>query len=320
MTPAMFAKAKAVIESSPDVLSHGESGPQSGSFATSAVGMSYAYDGTTLCLVVTAKHGLAKFASEDTIKGRLMDLLSEVRGQDSRQEEEYMGNMKRATIGLFAGALLLACAGCGLFKPATGSTAATPQTPYQQAATVMQDFSTDLVSAQQMVVSLHSGGVIDDATYKTVQAAFGQIATYGPQIDALISAQAAAPTIMAKVNAALGSVNSIVATTGALDANTAAQVKGGIQALGLLLGQLNTIFPVAVTSLPAPQPVSEVNHGPAYYRSAGRAGSNARHPDLSTDRGPGERGWDTREAAFRDPRSGRRQLRPGAGRFEAVAA
>lgn len=78
MTADRFAKAKAVIESSAEVVSKSESGPQSGSFATGAVGFNYSYDGVTLCLVVTAKHGLAKFASEDTIKDRLLALLAQV--------------------------------------------------------------------------------------------------------------------------------------------------------------------------------------------------------------------------------------------------
>ena len=227
--------------------------------------------------------------------------------------------MKRTMMGLALSCALLAGAGCARVSATPGPTA---QTPYQKAATILVDFSTDLVSAQQMVISLHTGGAIDDATYKTVQAAFGQVATYGPQIDALVSAQASGATISAKVQAALGSLDSIAATTGLLDTNTAAQVKGGIQALGLLLGQLNAIFPatVAAPATPSPQPVSEVPHGPIDYRSAGRAGDYARHSDLSADRGLRQRGWNAGETAFRDPRDGGRELRRGAGSQQAVTA
>lgn len=79
LTPAQFAAAKAVIESSSEVLSHSESGPASGSFATSQVGMSYSYNGAdTLTLSVTARHGLAKFASDDMIRQRVVTLLAQV--------------------------------------------------------------------------------------------------------------------------------------------------------------------------------------------------------------------------------------------------
>jgi hypothetical protein len=206
--------------------------------------------------------------------------------------------------------MLVMIAGCA--KAPAGSTPATPQTPYQKAATVMLDFSTDLVSAQKVVVQLHTGGVIDEPTYRTVQAAFKQVADYGPQIDALISAQAASPTIVAKVNAALASLDSIVASTGQLDPNTAAQIKVAIQALGLLLQSLDTTFSSPIAQL-------EVNHGSIDYRSPGRAARLAWHSGLSADRGVERGGRNAGEAALRDPRSSRRQLCPGGSRFAAVA-
>jgi hypothetical protein len=79
MTPAQFAAAKAAIDGSSEVLSHSASGSQLGSFSTSQVGFSYSYNGVdTMTLYVTAKHGLAKFASDDTIKARLLELLGKL--------------------------------------------------------------------------------------------------------------------------------------------------------------------------------------------------------------------------------------------------
>jgi len=220
--------------------------------------------------------------------------------------------MKKILMCAVVSAAILAVGGC---KPVTTGAPSTPQTPYQKAATVMDDFSRDLVSAQQIVISLHNGGAIDAATYKAVQSAFGQVAVYGPQIDALISAQAASPTIIAKVNAALSSLSSIVVSAGALDPATAKQVQGSVQVLAAVLGQLNSIFS-GVALAPAPTRFMEVNYGSSPYRNASRAGSGARAADLQ----PGEVGWRDGEAALRDPRRSRRELRQGGSRFAAVAA
>jgi hypothetical protein len=211
--------------------------------------------------------------------------------------------MKSRLAGFLAITVLAAgLAGCA--KVPAGSTPASPQSPYQKAATIMSDFSADLVSAQQVVISLHTGGAIDDTTYKTVQAAFGQVATYGPQIDALISAQAASPTILAKVSSALNALSLVATSTGKLDPNTAAQIKVAVQALELLLSQLNTTFATTTSAL-------EVNHGSSFYRIDGRAVSSARHAGLPADRGVFEGGGNAREAALRDPRRGGRELRQG---------
>lgn len=78
MTPAQFAAAKAVIGSSAEVDFHNVSGPNSGSFATSQVAMSYFYNGAVLSLSVTAKYGMAHLASEDYIKDRLAMLLGKL--------------------------------------------------------------------------------------------------------------------------------------------------------------------------------------------------------------------------------------------------
>lgn len=217
--------------------------------------------------------------------------------------------MKRVFV-LGLGSLALAAA-LGCANAPAGSAPATPQSPYQKAATVMVDFSADVLSAQQVVTSLHAGGAIDDATYKTVQLAFGQIAIYGPQIDALISAQASAVTITAKVNSAVVSLESIVTATGRLDPNTATQIKVAVQALALLLQQVDTTFgnPTAANYLPN----NEVNYGSSINRPPGRAVSFARHAGVPADRVAGARGRYTREAALRNPRRSGCELRQNRG-------
>ena len=79
MSAEEFAKAKAVVETSDQVISKAETGPNDGTFKTSQVGLSYHFDPTgTLQLTVTEKHGLAKFASDATIQSHLEDLLTTV--------------------------------------------------------------------------------------------------------------------------------------------------------------------------------------------------------------------------------------------------
>lgn len=79
MSAEEFAKAKAVVETSDQVISKAEIGPNDGIFKTSQVGLNYHFDPTgTLQLTITEKHGLAKFASEDTIKAHLEELLTSV--------------------------------------------------------------------------------------------------------------------------------------------------------------------------------------------------------------------------------------------------
>jgi hypothetical protein len=202
------------------------------------------------------------------------------------------------------------------------STAAGPtaQTPYQKAATVMLDFSADLATAQQTVMTLQTGGALDRATYKTVQAIFGQIAVYGPQIDALIAAQASSATITAKVQSTLIALDAVVSSTSGIDPNTANQIKVGIQAMSLLLNQVTAVFNSGGTALVLPPTMNiEVVYGSGNHRSTGGAGSSARHPDLPADRGVSARGWNAREVAGRHPRGSRRELRQGGGSFAAVA-
>jgi hypothetical protein len=78
MSQEQYFAARGAIAKSSQVLTHAEATDWTGSFSTRQVAMSYRYDGTTLSLTVTAKYGMAKFASEEMIRTRLMELLSEV--------------------------------------------------------------------------------------------------------------------------------------------------------------------------------------------------------------------------------------------------
>jgi hypothetical protein len=79
MTPEQFTAARAAILASNQVLTHTETTETEGNFSTSQVALSYSYAAPGLMtLAVTAKHGLVRFASEDTIKQHLQELLAQV--------------------------------------------------------------------------------------------------------------------------------------------------------------------------------------------------------------------------------------------------
>lgn len=76
MTPAEFASARAAVAASKQVYAHTETGELSGILSTPQVNLQYVYDGgAELGVTVLAKHGLAKFASEDEIKAKLEEVL-----------------------------------------------------------------------------------------------------------------------------------------------------------------------------------------------------------------------------------------------------
>lgn len=128
--------------------------------------------------------------------------------------------------------------GCHVASP----TPATAPSIYQQGAMAMDDFATDLQSAQGIELNLYKGGVIPQPTHVVIESTFGQIAGYGQQIDGLIAATAAPASIIAKVNATLASLGAIASSAANLDANTAAQVKASVTALQLLLSNLIPVF------------------------------------------------------------------------------
>jgi len=82
LTPEKFAAALKGLEAAPkggDLKSFETSGPN-GVIKTSQVdlGFSYSDEKQELDVVILAKHGIAKFASEFTIQAHLVDLLNHV--------------------------------------------------------------------------------------------------------------------------------------------------------------------------------------------------------------------------------------------------
>jgi allophanate hydrolase subunit 1 len=76
LSPDKFAQVKTELESNKQILNKTETEPNSGTFSTSQVDISYHYNGVdTLDLTVLAKHGAAHFASEDVIKSHITALL-----------------------------------------------------------------------------------------------------------------------------------------------------------------------------------------------------------------------------------------------------
>lgn len=135
-------------------------------------------------------------------------------------------------------ALLASATGC-VHQP-VGAAQPTIQTVYQKAAVVMDGVATEAQTAQAGLISLHKGGAVPDATYKSIQSVFNQIGTYGKQIDRLLATQASAQTITDKVNSAILGLTSI--STAGLDASTAAQVQAYAQSVVVLLQQLLPLF------------------------------------------------------------------------------
>lgn len=79
MTPAQYAAARAALRSHIEVRSYAEDANHiTGSFSTSQVAMAYSYDGANLSLDVTAKYGMARFATESTIESKLRALLAQI--------------------------------------------------------------------------------------------------------------------------------------------------------------------------------------------------------------------------------------------------
>lgn len=207
--------------------------------------------------------------------------------------------MKTVRIRLLAAlTLCLVLAGCNTAGVTGQPTAPDLNTPYQKASTAMSSFASDVLSAQQIIINLHRGGVIDKPTDTAIQMQLKQVAAYGKQIDALILAQASATTIQAKVNATLTALTAIASQTGKVDPQTLLQIQSCITPIEQLLGTVLSAFNLT----------SEVTHGPYYDRSVGRAGRGTRLADLQP--GTGSEGSGGYVAAIGgDHRGGRRQVR-----------
>jgi hypothetical protein len=206
------------------------------------------------------------------------------------------GNILRLSAAVM---LCLCLAGCNIAGVTGQPTAPDLNTPYQKAGTAMSSFASDVLSAQQIIINLHRGGVIDKPTDTAIQVQLKQIGAYGKQIDALILAQASATTIQGKVNAALAALGAITAQTGKVDPQTLLQIQACITPIQQLLGTVLSAFNLT----------SEVTHGPHYDRSIGRAGSVTRIADLQPSSGRKGAGSDVAPIG-RDYRGSRREVRP----------
>jgi hypothetical protein len=73
LTPEQFAKAQSALRSDKSIVYVGDD--KIGSVTTSQISFDYTYDGTNLSMTISGKHGLAKFASDSTIKEHIEALL-----------------------------------------------------------------------------------------------------------------------------------------------------------------------------------------------------------------------------------------------------
>jgi hypothetical protein len=75
MTAAQYAKARTIVQDSPRLKEVVEESPTKGHFTSNMITAEYNYDGSNLTLNITAKHGLAKLASDNDIKEHLVTFL-----------------------------------------------------------------------------------------------------------------------------------------------------------------------------------------------------------------------------------------------------
>lgn len=197
-----------------------------------------------------------------------------------------------AVLVVFAAFLLFS--GCKVAGVAGQPTA--PVIGYPQAATLMNSLAQDVARAQQIEITLHNGGQIDNATHVAIQKAFLAVDTIGPQIDSAILAQSNSVTIRTKIYAAMDSLTGITLATGKLDSAATQQLTNAVSIIKILLGNVLDALP---------NPISQVTHGPTHNRSVGGAGYLARATSLQAGRGF----WDRSRTPSRgDSCAGGRQL------------
>ena len=204
--------------------------------------------------------------------------------------------MHRAILAMFLTLPLLT--GC---PSATVTSGPTAQTPYQKAATVMLNFSTDVLSAEGTEINLYKGGVVPPNVHAAMKQAFIQIGVYGQQIDALIAAQASATTVQAKIDSLGMQIAAVVTASSGLDANTKAQITAAMQAIQLLLAGVTAALN---------QSTAEVRFGPGNDRTIGSIGRTVDYPGNWSVPADRRRAWSYSEAAGRYSGRSRRQLCP----------
>ena len=107
---------------------------------------------------------------------------------------------------MFAG--MVTYQGCRAVTAPVGSTAQAP-TFYSQAAKVMADYSSILLSAQNLFTTAHTEALVTDTQYQDGQKVFLLAAQDGQIIDSLIQSGASASTIIAQVNALSATIASM---------------------------------------------------------------------------------------------------------------
>lgn len=181
----------------------------------------------------------------------------------------------RKTLRILSLSAAIALSGC---HAATTGTPGTAPSPYQQAAFIMQSFSQDVLQAQQTEKNLYVGGAIPKTAHVSINQALLQIGNIGPQIDALIRAQAAPATINAKVQEAEIQIAAILQAQGVIDANTQTQINGVMQVIKTLLDRVNQTLTSSTTST-----TGALTHGPGYDGNGDREPYSYRAADLHAD-------------------------------------
>jgi hypothetical protein len=150
----------------------------------------------------------------------------------------------------------------------------------------MNDFSADVLSLHKIEVDLHNGGAIDTPTHIAIQRVFLQVDGYEHQLDALISAQAAAVTVQAKVDSLKTALDGIASATAQLSPATRTQISNAVQLAEQVLTNVLAAIPATVGQLrhdyfdSTNQPITEARFGSIDNRSTGRGGRHHGAQDL----------------------------------------
>jgi hypothetical protein len=105
--------------------------------------------------------------------------------------------------GVMAGALSIAMMNAISCKRVTSNPSSNGTAPnfYAQAAQIMNDYSSIMLSAQNLFSTAHTEGLVTDTEYQAGQKVFLTVGEDGQAIDKLIQAGASQDTIIAQCNA-----------------------------------------------------------------------------------------------------------------------
>jgi hypothetical protein len=155
--------------------------------------------------------------------------------------------------GVIASTISIGLFNMGGCKPVSGTVPsnATAPTFYAQSAKVMADYSSILLSAQNLFVSAHAEGLVPDPTYKSGQQVFLTAAQDGQAIDSLIQSGASAKTIIGQVDALSATIASMPTVFHIENPQSQAEFQALTTTLTTLLNTVDTLVATSSGTQPA---------------------------------------------------------------------